>query len=241
MERIHADVKNQLLTELETSELREQFIAVLGHDLRTPLGALQNGVELMRLKFPDPVPLPIVDRMYRSIGRINAMVDDVVDFTRGRMGGGISLDLCKESDISVPLNQVIDELCNIHPEQKIVRSVQSNLTLFCDLGRLGQLLSNLLKNAIVHGDAHKPITVAVTKDTQNLVIEVSNHGKHLSSDLINQLFKPFMRIPSNGAHQGLGLGLFIVKQIAKSHGGEMRVISEQGLTTFQFYMPVVGE
>ena len=156
-------------------------------------------------------------------------------------GGGISTDLSEQSDISVQLNQVIDELCNLHPERRIVRNIQSKLALFCVVGRLGQLLSNLLKNAIVHGDADKPITVDVTKHTQILIIEVGNYGKHLSSDLITLLFKPFMRVPSDGKHQGLGLGLFIVKEIAESHGGEMKVISENGLTRFQFSMPVVGE
>jgi GAF domain-containing protein len=93
VEHAHAAVQKELLTERETSELREQFIGVLGHDLRTPLSAVQTGIELLRLKYPDPHAQPLLQRMQRSIGRMSALVDDVVDFTRGRMGA-VSHSIC---------------------------------------------------------------------------------------------------------------------------------------------------
>jgi signal transduction histidine kinase len=236
VERVHAGVQRELLTERETSELREQFIAVLGHDLRTPLGALQSGVDLLRLKHPDPTALPLLQRMQRSIGRMNVLVDDVVDFTRGRMGGGIALNLRHENELAVPLAQVIDELRELHPDHTIVARIQPNLSLLCDAGRLGQLLSNLLKNAIVHGDAGAPILVTVDTKNGRFTMAVSNRGNPLHPDLIAQLFKPFWRVPSNGAHQGLGLGLYIVSEIARAHGGSMDVSSHNGAVTFSFSM-----
>jgi signal transduction histidine kinase len=237
VERVHAGVKNDLLTERETADLREQFIAVLGHDLRTPLDALQNGVELLRIKHPDPAALPVLQRMRRSIGRISALVDDVVDFTRGRMGSGITLDLRHESDLSVPLGQVVDELRELHPERTILAPLGPNLRLLCDAGRLSQLLSNLLKNAIVHGEPGTPVTVAVGTHDGRFSIEVNNHGAPLPRELVEQLFKPFWRAPSRGRHEGLGLGLYIVAEIARSHGGNMDVISHGGLVSFRFSMP----
>ena len=236
-ERLHAVARNDLLTERETAELREQFIAVLGHDLRTPLGALQNGVELLRMRHPDPAAMPLLQRMQRSVGRISALVDDVVDFTRGRMGGGIALNMRHENALATSFGQVVDELADIHREVTIELRMQPGITLLCDAARLAQLLSNLLKNAIVHGDGSTPILVAIGCTGGRFSIAVTNHGPNLSPDLIGQLFKPFWRAPSQGAHEGLGLGLYIVSEIARSHGGAMDVTSSDGLVTFIFSMP----
>lgn len=237
VERVHAEVQSELQTEREISELREQFIAVLGHDLRTPLGVIQSGIALLRHKHPDPASLPLLQRMQRSIGRMSALVDDVVDFTRGRMGGGITLNMRHETELAVPFGQVIDELRELHPEQAIVARIQPNLSLLCDAGRLSQLLSNLLKNAIVHGDGSRPILVEIDRKSSRFRMTVSNRGDALSSDLIAQLFKPFWRAPSDGKHQGLGLGLYIVSEIARSHGGNMDVTSQNGMVSFCFSMP----
>jgi signal transduction histidine kinase len=239
-ERVHAVAQSDLLSERETSELREQFIAVLGHDLRTPLGAIQHGVELLRLKHPDPQSMPVLQRIQRSVGRMSALVDDVVDFTRGRMGGGIALDMRHEKALDGPLGQVIDELRELHPEASIIARIEPGLTLLCDVARLAQLLSNLLKNAIVHGDASAPVHVTIASNHGRFRIAVSNRGPALSPELVGQLFKPFWRAHARSAHQGLGLGLYIVSEIARSHGGAMDVASRDGEVTFTFSMPDHG-
>jgi signal transduction histidine kinase len=241
VEQAHAVVQDELLTERETAELREQFIAVLGHDLRTPLGAIHHGVELLRMKYADPLVLPVLERMQRSVGRMNALVDDVVDFTRGRMGGGIALDLrpAPAPALAVALDQVIDELRELHPGQGIVAAIQPEVSLVCDPGRLAQLLSNLVKNAIVHGEAGAPIHVTAGAHDGRFSMAVQSRGA-LSPELIGQLFKPFWRAPSRGVHEGLGLGLYIVSEIARSHGGDMDVASHDGQVTFTFSMPDFG-
>jgi signal transduction histidine kinase len=239
-EQVHAAVQSQLLGERETAELREQFIAVLGHDLRTPLDAIQNGVALLRLKHPDPNVLPLLQRMQRSVGRMTALVDDVVDFTRGRMGGGIALNLRHETALAAQFSQVIDELRELHPGVVIEARMQSALELVCDAGRLAQLLSNLLKNAIVHGAPGTPVEVAIGTQAGRFSIAVSNCGTDLAPELIAQLFKPFWRAPARGPHEGLGLGLYIVSEIARSHGGAMDVRSSAGQVTFTFSMPDHG-
>jgi len=235
-ERVHANAQYELSNERETAELREQFVAVLGHDLRTPLGALQSGVELLRIKHPDPGSLPVLQRMRRSIGRMTSLVNDVDDFTRGRMGGGISLDMRHENDLAGPLGQVVEELRALHPERTIVAEIQPNLNLLCDVGRLGQLLSNLLKNAIVHGNADVPVTLNVHSKDGSFIIEVSNGGAAFSNDVVKRLFKPFSRASSNGTHQGLGLGLYIVSEIARSHGGDINVSFYKEEVSFRFSM-----
>ncbi len=233
-EQAHADAQNALLSERETSELREQFIAVLGHDLRTPLGVIQTGIQLLGMKHPDPGAVPLLQRMQRSVGRMTALVDDVVDFTRGRMGAGLSLTMRYERSVNGALNQVIDELRELYPQQEIVAELQPDTGLLCDLARLSQLLSNLLKNAIVHGDAGAPVYVTVASASGLFSLSVTNRGAQLAPEVIGQLFKPFWRSSATASHDGLGLGLYIVSQIASSHGGTMDVTSSDGNICFVF-------
>ena len=233
-EQAHADTRTALLSERETSELREQFIAVLGHDLRTPLGVVQTGITLLELKHPDPAAAPLLQRMQRSVGRMAGLVNDVMDFTRGRMGGGIALHLRQERNIYPALRQVIDELQALHPAQAIVADLQPAISLYCDVGRLSQLLSNLLKNAIVHGDGVAPVQVRATSDNGHFRLAVSNRGAALDAGVVDQLFKPFWRSSPTASHDGLGLGLYIVAEIARSHGGTMDVTSTNGMICFTF-------
>ena len=238
-ERIHAAAQSDLQSERETAEFLEQFIAVLGHDLRTPLDALQNGIELLGLKSKEPQVTPILQRMRRSVGRISGLVDDLVDFTRGRMGGGIALDMRQESALDLQFVQVIAELREVHPEADIVALIQPGISLRCDPGRLSQLLSNLVKNAIVHGNPGSQVTVLVTCTDNRFFMSVTNDGAGLSPQVVSQLFKPFWRLPASGAQEGLGLGLYIVSEIARSHGGTVDVTSFDGKVCFTFAMPAV--
>jgi len=105
-----------------------------------------------------------------------------------------------------------------------------------DAGRLGQLLSNLLKNALVHGAAAPPVLVSVRQADGQLDVKVSNQGEPIAPELAAQLFKPFFRGNPGSREKGLGLGLFIVAEIAKSHGGEIAVVSDDAATTFSFTM-----
>ncbi|MFP5391828.1 MAG: sensor histidine kinase [Gammaproteobacteria bacterium] len=237
-ERRHADTRTALLSERETSELREQFIAVLGHDLRTPLSSLQFGIELLRMKHAESDMLPVLQRMQRSVARMSALVDNVVDFARGRLGGGIALDLRHETDIDAALRQVVDELRQLHPGTVVVEQFEPVEGLVCDLGRLGQLLSNLLKNAIVHGQPGAPVRVVAGRQGGDFALSVHNQGGPLPPLLVDQLFKPFKRVTATSSHDGLGLGLYIVSEIARAHGGGMEVQGRGGEVSFTFRMPL---
>lgn len=236
-DRILTETRNALSNELVDAELREQFIAVLGHDLRTPLSSIVTGAEVLRLHNLPPASVKVVDRISRSALRIAGLVDDVVDFTRGRMGGGIVLALKPENSLQNTFEQVIAELRNAYPERQIIVDMALEGPLLCDAGRLGQLLSNLLKNALVHGDAGRPVRVKAHQQEGVLELIVSNEGPEIPAETRTQLFKPFWRGNAGpGSNQGLGLGLFIVSEIAQSHGGEIDVLSADGITSFIFKM-----
>jgi len=224
-----ADTRGLLADARETAELREQFIAVLGHDLRTPLGAILAAVEVGRLRRPDEKTLALFDHIGRSTRRIAALVDDVVDFTRGRMGGGIVIALREEHKLHLVFEQVIAELRDIHPEREIRARLEPIGGLLCDPGRMAQMLSNLLKNALIHGDPAQPVEVSTVMDDGVFQLTVTNRGPRIPDEVRRQLFKPFWRGSLEVAREGLGLGLFIVSEIARSHQGSIDVhTSDQG-------------
>ena len=223
---------SDLLSERETAELREQFIAVLGHDLRTPLGSIMLGAELLAQRMTDPALRPVAERIRRSALRMSALVDDVMDFTRGRMGSGIRLKLRQHDSVHLTLEQVIDEMRGMHPERAIAASIPPLLCLYCDPARLAQLLSNLLANALMHGSAEAPVEVDARQEDGKFILTVTNQGQELPREVIDQLFKPYWRAASRAGSEGLGLGLYIVDQIARAHRGRIDVVSDQGRTSF---------
>jgi signal transduction histidine kinase len=227
-----ADTRGLLDDERATAELREQFIAVLGHDLRTPLGSILMAVEVAKRKKPDSATQALLDHIGRSTYRISALVDDVVDFTRGRMGGGIALELRREDKLHLAFEQIIEELRGLHPERQIVARLEPIATLLCDRGRMGQLLSNLLNNALVHGDPAAPVEVTAGEVNDVFQLTVTNAGPRIPDEVRRQLFKPFWRGSVKVAREGLGLGLFIVSEIARSHGGCIEVVTSDKATSF---------
>jgi signal transduction histidine kinase len=227
-----ADTRGLLADERETAELREQFIAVLGHDLRTPLGSILMAVEVGKRKEPDSAMRSLLDHIGRSAHRISALVDDVVDFTRGRMGGGIALELRREDNLHLAFAQVVEELRGLHPERRIVARLEPLATLLCDRGRMAQMLSNLLNNALVHGDPAKPVEVTAREEKGVFQLTVTNAGPRIPDEIKRQLFKPFWRGSVKVSREGLGLGLFIVSEIARSHGGSIEVLTSDSATSF---------
>ncbi len=231
------EARAALLDERETAELREQFIAVLGHDLRTPLGSVMSGAEFLLLKHQDPSTRQVAERIRRSARRMSALVEDVVDFTRGRMGDGLALEMRLLHGVDLRLYEVVDELSSLHPDRVIDTAIQPGLSLYCDPERLSQLLSNLLKNALVHGSELHPVFVVANVRNGLFTLRVTNGGPDLSPAVIAQLLKPYWRASSRPGSEGLGLGLYIVDQIARGHGGSIEVSSSAGSTSFTFTMP----
>ncbi|MFC0134557.1 histidine kinase [Massilia eurypsychrophila] len=233
--------ESALLSAREASELREQFIAVLGHDVRTPLSSMLTGTALLRHMGLDEKSLAVVERIERSGRRISSLVDDVVDFTRGRMGAGIPLQARASTDLQQQLRHVVDELRDIHPGRRIDSDIDIDGSVFCDPLRIAQLLSNLLVNALLYGAHEVPVRVAAHVPADGgLFLSVTNGGAPMAPATLAALFQPFWRGDNSGASGGLGLGLYIVNEIARPHHGAMEVTSTADATTFSFRMPAAA-
>ena len=224
--------------EHEASVLREQFIAVLGHDLKNPLAALAAGVGMLEGDTLSERGSVVVKEMSASITRARALVENVLDFARGRLGGGLTLTHGDDQPLEPVLEQVVSEVRAIAPDREIRADLSITEPVDCDPGRIAQLASNLLSNAVTHGAPELPITIEARTDNGRFTLAVTNCGVPITPKARAQLFQPFFRGAVRPSQQGLGLGLFIVDQIAKAHGGTMEVVSTEELTRFSFSMPL---
>ncbi len=230
-------VNHDLTNELETAELHEQFIAVLGHDLRNPLNAILTATQILQgMKDIPQRASGLAHMIHGSTQRISGIIDNLVDFSNGRMGGGITIEFCDEPSISSMLEDVVSELSSKHSQRQIIADIAPQIPLLCDLNRIGQLLSNLLKNALVHGNSIEPVYVRAQLEHGLFNLSVTNGGAAIPQETIKQLFKPFWRGASSTLKEGLGLGLFVVAEIARTHGGHVRVVSCNESTSFIFTM-----
>jgi signal transduction histidine kinase len=229
------ETQEQLGDERHLSDLREQFIAVLGHDLRNPIAALHGGIDrLLRRGWDDSSPV-VLRMMKTSLNRMTGLVDNVMDLARARMGGGILLDLNEQQhDVSATLEQVIAEFRTAQPERAIETFYKLSSGVAVDHARLAQMFSNLLGNALTHGSEDKPISIHADVDGDLFTLSVVNGGLPIPPEKIERLFQPFHRGDSNT--QGLGLGLYIASEIAKAHGGTLEVNSDESETRFTFRM-----
>ncbi|WCT72227.1 PAS domain-containing sensor histidine kinase [Sphingomonas naphthae] len=226
--------------ERETSELREQFIAVLGHDLRNPLASISSGVRLLtERETVTPRGRQILTLMQGSVIRASDLIDNVLDFARGRLGGGIILARDAQFALTPVLEQVVAELASVNPDRMIDARFAVDEPVGCDRVRLGQLLSNLLGNAIAHGAKGEPIIVRAQTRDGVLEIAVANGGKPIAEATMKRLFQPFFRGDGRSHKVGLGLGLHIASEIAKAHGGSLNVNSDVDETRFTFTMPLI--
>jgi sigma-B regulation protein RsbU (phosphoserine phosphatase) len=225
-----------LLAEIEVSELREQFIAVLGHDLRNPLAAITSGARLLAKEPLSPRGHEILALLNDSARRMSGLIDNVLDFARGRLGGGIGLSLSCEP-LEPLFQQVVAELQVARPDAVIRARYAMIEPVECDRVRLGQLVSNLLGNAITHGAAAEPITLNAKSGAGQFELSVSNHGDPIPEEAMAHLFQPFFRGKVRQSQQGLGLGLHIASEIAKAHQGTLTVLSSPEETHFTLRMP----
>ena len=153
--------------------LREEFIAVLGHDLRNPLGSIKAGIDLVRRGNADTNEM--LRLMEGSVSRMSGLIDNVLDFARGRLGDGISLDR-RNVALMPALLEVIDELRRTAPDREIITDIILDGPVYCDAVRIGQLLSSLLANALTHGNASSPVRVNACASHDLFELTVSNAG-----------------------------------------------------------------
>ncbi|WP_299046343.1 PAS domain-containing sensor histidine kinase [uncultured Tateyamaria sp.] len=227
---------------LQSSEdealLREQFIAILGHDLRNPLAAIGSAARIASRQPHDAQIAAMLAAIHGSTERMAALIDSIMDFARARLGGGIPVDLKRIDTLQAGFERVVDEVRMAHPERQIETSFTFDGALLCDAARLDQLLSNLVANAVAHGAQDDPISVVTDEVDGFFVLSVANSGQAIPPDILSNLFKPFERADKSASLQGLGLGLYIADQIAKAHGGEIGVTSNDDRTVFRLAIPL---
>ena len=225
-----------LMNERRTAELREQFIAVLGHDLRNPLASIAAAGRLLRRTPLDDRAVELVGLMQNSVTRMSNLIDNVMDFARGRLGGGLTLRRNADEALDYILNQIIAEQTLSSPDRAIEAEIDVADPVDCDRGRIGQLFSNLLANALTHGAAETPVRVRAATAGGVFTLSVANGGEPIPPEAMERLFQPFTRRGDAPDAQGLGLGLYIAWEIARAHGGTLDVTSTPEETRFTFRM-----
>ena len=227
----------QLDEERKIAELREQFIAILGHDLRNPVGAILNSAQLLMRMPLDERSIRIATIIKDSSYRIKALIDNMLDFASGKLGGGILLNKNPNEPIEQILEHIITELSIIWPERKIEVDIDLTEPVNADGKRIAQLFSNLLSNALTHGKEDVPVIVTIKSNNAGFELAVTNKGE-ISTATMERLFHPFSRGEVKQSQQGLGLGLFIASEIANAHNGSLNVTSVDNTTCFTFTMPL---
>jgi signal transduction histidine kinase len=232
-----ASSEASLLDERKSSELREQFIAVLGHDLRNPLTAILSGAELLEREPLSERGKHLSRLIQASAERISSMIGNLLDFARGRLGGGVPI-VRKPEALGPVLEQVVAEFRASRPGRMIAADFSLTGSVDCDGGRIGQLFSNLLANALTYGSFDVPVRVRAAIADGVFELSVANAGNPIPRAAQERLFQPFFRAAAQTGEDGLGLGLYIASEIAKAHGGALSVDSSIEETRFTFRMPV---
>ena len=241
IERSRAAVQRERLVEelARTVHFNEMFAGILGHDLRNPLGAIVAAANLLLLHSEDSKSFAWIRRILGSSERMTRMVDQLLDFTRVRIGGGLALSR-HPCDLKELARQTVEEIELANPTWRFVFEPTGDLTGHWDSDRLVQVLSNLISNAVQHGSSDRPLVVRLdgTDPRGPVRVEIQNHGA-IPTELVSVLFDPFRstRHKRDGS-RGLGLGLFITEQIVRAHGGQISVSSsDEGGTTFVLRLP----
>jgi signal transduction histidine kinase len=230
-----------LSDEVARSQLQEQFIAVLGHDLRSPLNAVRTGARFMLEKGAMDADVrrsaEIIDR---GATRMAGLIDDVLDFARGRLGGGLDVQPVVTAVLPETIAHVVTEVSMASPGRAIESTLRFDGPVRCDPRRVSQLLTNLLANALAHGDPAGPVRVVATGRGGGLELMVSNTGRAIGPATRRRLFQPFARAADGAGRAGLGLGLYIACEIAKAHGGSLDVASDDTETRFTLRVPAAA-
>jgi signal transduction histidine kinase len=215
---------------------KEMFMAILGHDLRTPIGAISMASQFM-LETGElaDASLVMTQRIVSSAERMNRMVRDLLDFTRSRLGSGVPIARAA-MDLGEAASRAVDEVCVAYPGTHLKLNISGDLTGSWDGERMSQVITNLLSNAVHHGSPHTLTSVTVRGERNEVVLQVHNLGPAIPAAEIPLLFSPFKRLrpgttPSVGS-SSLGLGLYIVDRIVTAHGGAIQVSSTHDGGTF---------
>jgi signal transduction histidine kinase len=234
-----AESTSRFTQDLEHS--KEMFLAMLGHDLRTPLGAIIGSAHIMvNTKDLPEIALKRAFLILNSSQRMNALVGDLLDFTRSRLGRGIPI-VRADMDIAKVCRQTVEEIAALHPQRVVNFEATGEVQGQWDRARMTQAFSNVISNAVQHGSDKTPINVVVRGGADEVEVTVQNRGPVIPTNALNKIFNPMYRVEGDkpvAPRENLGLGLYITERIVTAHGGSIRVeSSEEDGTTFTIHLP----
>ena len=231
--RIEEDLRASLRREMAAREraeasdaFKELFLGILGHDLRNPLNTILTSARLMAMRGESRERgVKGLDRIIASGRRMERMITQLLDLTRARLADGIPVERGDERDLGSIVGKIVEEARAAHPSRTIDFHVEP-CSVKVDVDRFEQVISNLLENAIAHGDANTPIRVEVAPSGSMASLRVHNYGTPIDPELLPKLFDPFKQaLWAKGRAHGLGLGLYIVERIIAAHDGTLAVTS----------------
>ena len=217
-------------------EFEERILAIVGHDIRGPLSTIQLNAQLLELGADPGETRKRAATVLRAVKRIQHIVGDLLDLSQERQGAGIPIEP-KPTDLRLVCGQIVDELGAIARDRRITFDCDTDGEGAWDEHRVLQAISNLASNAVQHGAPGSPVHVRLTGDDERVTVEVRNRGS-IPEQILPRLFEPFH--PGRDytrRGEGLGLGLFIAKAIARAHGGGVEFDSSADSTTFRLVLP----
>jgi phosphoserine phosphatase RsbU/P len=237
----HAQAQKELAqaqTRLEDRALfAEQMVGIVSHDLRNPLSAIRMATMVLERGDLSAQQRTVLGRINNSTGRAQRLIEDLLDFTQARLGRGLRMNPLP-IDLHAVVSENVAELATSFPERQIRHVAQGSGGCNADADRIAQLLGNLVGNAASYGTPGEPITVTSELDGDSCTVRVHNHGDPIEPTLLPVLFEPMIRGVDSSRGGGVGLGLYIVAQIARAHGGRVDATSNAAEgTTFTVWFP----
>jgi signal transduction histidine kinase len=226
--------------EAQQERTRNLLLGMLGHDMRTPLNSIVMTASYLAALNAGAEVSTAAERLIRGGASIKALLDDLMDFNRTKLGLGVKVAR-SDVDLAAELADEVEQLRGAYPDRQIELAVTGDNRGQWDAGRLRQVLRNLACNALQYGSRNSPVRVSLRGEEKEVWLEVTNSGPPIDPAALNQIFDPLTRASMQGdrpdASVGLGLGLFIVREIAEAHGGAVTVRSAGGETAFAVRMP----
>ena len=224
----------------QVEQARNLLLGMLGHDMRSPLNTILMTAQYLAALNAGASVSDAASRLIRSGASMKALLEDLIDFNRTTLGLGITIDLA-EADLAALFRDEVEQLRGAYPSRQIELEVVGDTEGTWDGLRLQQLLRNLVVNAIDYGAPHTPVRVELTGNEAEALIEVKNNGPVIEKAMLDHIFDPLkrgLREDNRGdIGSGLGLGLYIVREVARAHGGDVTLRSENGETVFTVRLP----
>ena len=228
----------------DRAQVRDLFLAMLGHDLRAPLSGIQMAAHVLEPPaLEDTGRLQAAVRIRRALQQMDHLITDLIDFTRSRLGAGLPIAK-SHCDLASLANDALDAVRSSFPERAFQGDLSGDLSIHADASRMSQLLSNLLYNAVQHGDPESAISLRAVGEADGVTLQVHNMGAPIPEEAFPLLFEPIVQATKATSGRGtrsstsMGLGLYIVKEITRGHGGTIDVESStEAGTTFTLHLP----